>query len=73
MRTGRRTPDWNGEGNGRGSEDSIGDENGDEDNGNGNENRIEEGGGEAKKRKKSHIVVDAVRETEETWGEREKM
>ena len=40
------------DGNGDGSEDSSGDGNGDDDNGNGNENRIGEGGREAKKRKK---------------------
>ena len=40
------------DGNGGGSEDSSGDVNGDDDNGNGNENRIGEGGREAKKRKK---------------------
>ena len=48
--THRRTPDGNGDGNGDGSEDSSGDGNGDDDNG--NENRIGEGGREAKKRKK---------------------
>ena len=50
--TRRRTPDGNGDGdgNGNGSEDCSGDGNGDEDNG--NENRIGEGGREAKKRKK---------------------
>ena len=48
--TRRRTPDGNGDGNGDGSEDSSGDGNGDDDNG--NENRIGEGGREAKKRKK---------------------
>ena len=41
-----------GSGNGNGSEDSSGDGNGDENNGNGNEDRIGEGGREAKKRKK---------------------
>ena len=46
----RRTPDGNGDGNGDGSEDCSGDGNGD--GVNGNENRIGEGGGEAKKRKK---------------------
>ena len=50
--TRRRTPGGNGDGNGDGSEDSSGDGNGDDDNGNGNENRIGEGGREAKKRKK---------------------
>ena len=48
VETRRRTPD----GNGDGSEDNSGDGNGDEDNGNGNEDRIREGGREAKKRKK---------------------
>ena len=50
METRRRTPDGNGDGNGDGSEDSSGDGNGDEDSG--NEDRIGEGGREAKKRKK---------------------
>ena len=51
--TRRRTPDGNGDGNGDGGEDSSGDGNGDDyDNGNGIENRIGEGGREAKKRKK---------------------
>ena len=50
--TRRRTPDGNGDGDGNGdrSEDCSGDGNGDDDNG--NENRIGEGGREAKKRKK---------------------
>ena len=48
--TRRRTPDGNGDGNGDRSEDCSGDGNGDD--GNGNENRIGEGGREAKKRKK---------------------
>ena len=48
--TRRRTPDENGDGNGDRSEDCSGDGNGDDDNG--NENRIWEGGREAKKRKK---------------------
>ena len=52
VETRRRTPDGNGNGNGDGSEDSSGDGNGDEDNGNGNEDRIGEGGREAKRRKK---------------------
>ena len=54
--TRRRTPDENGDGNGDGSEESSGDGDGDEDNGNGNgnEDRIGEGGREAKKRKKPH-------------------
>ena len=48
VETCRRTPDGNGDGNGDGSGDSSGDGNGDEDNG--NEDRIGEGGREAKKR-----------------------
>ena len=50
----RLTPDGNGNGDGDESEDISGDGNGGDDNrnGNGNENRIEEGGREAKKRKK---------------------
>ena len=70
--TRRRTTDGNGDRNGDGSEDCSGDENGDDGNGNRNDNRIEEGGREAKKRKKPQIVVDAVRETGETRVEREK-
>ena len=52
-KTRRRRPDGNGDGDGDESEDSSGDGNGDEDNGNGNgnEDRIGEGGREAKKRK----------------------
>ena len=54
MGTCRLTPDGNGDGNGDGSEDISGDGNGGDDNGNGNgnENRIGEGGREAKTRKK---------------------
>ena len=48
----RRTLDGNGDGNGVGSKDSSGDRNGNEDKGNGNEDKIGEGGREAKKRKK---------------------
>ena len=48
VRTRRQTPDGNGDAN----EESSGDGNGDDDNGNGNENRIGEGGREAKMRKK---------------------
>ena len=48
--TRRRTPDGDGDGDGDRSEDCSGDGNGDDDNG--NENRIGEGGREAKKRKK---------------------
>ena len=50
MGTRSRTPDGNGDGDGDGSQDCSGDGNGDGDNG--NENRIGEGGREAKKRKK---------------------
>ena len=50
MHTRRRTLDGNGDGDGDRSEDCSGDGNGDDDNG--NENRIGEGGREAKKRKK---------------------
>ena len=50
MEARRRTPDGNEDGNGDRSEDCSGDGNGDDDNG--NENRIGEGGREAKKRKK---------------------
>ena len=52
VETRRRTPDGNGDGNGDGSEGSSGDGNGDEVNGNANDDRIGEGGREAKKRKK---------------------
>ena len=48
MGTRRRTPDGNGDGDGNG--ESSGDGNGDEDNGKVNEDRIGEGGREAKKR-----------------------
>ena len=68
--TRRRTPDGNGDGNGDGSEDCSGDGNGDDDNG--NENRIGEGGREAKIARNRKIVVDAVRETGETQVESEK-
>ena len=67
----RRTPDGNRDGNGNRSEDSGGDGNGDDDNGNGNENKIGEGGREAKSARNRKIVVDAVRETEETRMEKE--
>ena len=50
VRTRIRTQDGNGDGNGDRSEDCSGDGNGDDDNG--NENRIGEGGREARKRKK---------------------
>ena len=50
--TRRRIPDGNGDRDGDGSEDSSRDGNRDDDNGNGNENRIGEGGREAKKHKK---------------------
>ena len=70
MGTRRRTPDGNGDGNGDGSEDCSGDGNGDDDNG--NENRIGEGGREAKSARNRKIVVDAVREMGETRVESEK-
>ena len=55
METRGRTQDENGGGSGDGNESSSGDGNGDRDeNGNGKEDRIEEGGREAKKRKKPH-------------------
>ena len=72
METRRRTPEGNGDGNGDGSEGSSGDGNGDEEGGNGNEDRIGEGGREAKSARNRRIVVDAMRETGETWMEREK-
>ena len=50
--TRRRTPDGNGDRDRDRREDSSGDGNGDDDDGNGKENRIVEGGREAKKRKK---------------------
>ena len=53
METCRRTQDGNGDGDGDGSEDSSGDGNGDEDNGNGNEDRVWDGGREAKKLNKT--------------------
>ena len=53
-----------------GSEGSSGDGNGDEDNGNGNEDRIGEGGKEAKKRKKPQNSCRRPAETGETWVER---
>ena len=54
MKTRTRTQDGDGDGNGDGSEKSIGDGNGDEDNWNRNEDRIGEGGREAKNRKRPH-------------------
>ena len=68
--TRRRTLDGNGDGNGDGSEHSSGAWNGDDSNG--NEDRIGEGGRDAKKRKTPQIVIDAVRETGETWVKRDK-
>ena len=64
--------DGDGDGKGDGGEDSSGNGNGDEDSGNGNKDRIGEGGKEAKRAKPPKIVLDAVRETRETWVEREK-
>ena len=52
-----RTQDGNGDGSGDGNENSGGDGNGDkDDNGNGHEDRIGEGGREAKRRKKPHKI-----------------
>ena len=64
MGTRRRTPDGNGDGNGDGSEDCSGDGNGDDDNG--IENRIGEGGREAKKRKKPQ---NSCRRRAGNWGD----
>ena len=69
MGTRSRTPGGTGDGTGDGNEDCSGDGNGDGDSG--NEDRIGEGGREAKKRKKPQNTVDAVRETGETWVESE--
>ena len=52
------------------SEDCSGDGNGDDDNG--NENRIGRAEGGQKSARHRKIAVDAVRETGETWVEREK-
>ena len=70
--TRRRTQDGNGDGNGDRSEGCNGDGNRDDDNG--NENRIGEGGREAKSARNRKIAVDAARETGETWmgGKRKK-
>ena len=55
METRGRTQDGNGDRSRGGNESSSGDGSGDEDgNGNGNEDRVEESGREAKKRKKPH-------------------
>ena len=70
--THRRTSDGNGDGNGDGSEDSSGDGNGDEDNGNGNEDRIGEGGREAKKDKKPQNSCRRHVGNEEDLGEKRK-
>ena len=66
----RRTQDGNGDGNGDRSEDCSGDGNGDDDNG--NENRIGEGGREAKKRKKPQNSFRRRAGMGETWVESEK-
>ena len=66
----RRTQDGNGDGNGDRSEDCSGDGNGDDDNG--NENRIGEGGREAKSARNRKIAVDAARETGKTRVDSEK-
>ena len=73
VETRRRTPDGNGNGNGDGSEDSSGDGNEDEANGNGNEDRIGEGGREAKKCKKpQNSCRRHVRSGGDLGGERKK-
>ena len=72
VETRRRTPDRNEDGNGDESENSSGDGNGDDDNGKGNEDRIGEGGREAKYARNRKTDVDAVREAGETRVEREK-
>ena len=64
--TRRRTPDGNGDGNGDGSKDSSRDGNGEEDNG--NEDRIGEGGKEAKKPQNS---CRRRAGNGETWVERD--
>ena len=69
--TRRRTPDGNGDGNGDGSEDCSGDGNGDDDNV--NENRIRDGGREAKKRKKPQCSCRRrAGNGEDTGGKRKK-
>ena len=65
-----RRPDGNGDGDGDGSEDCSGDGNRNDDNG--IENRIGEGGREAKKRKKPQNSCRRRAETGETWVESEK-
>ena len=69
-RDGAGTETGTGVGTRRRTPDGDGDENGDGDNG--NEGRIGEGGREAKSARNRKIVVDAVRETEETRVERGK-
>ena len=69
VETRRRTPDGNGDGNGDGSEGSSGDGNGDEDNG--NDDRIGEGGREAKRGKKPQNSCRRHAGNGETWVERE--
>ena len=62
-----RTQDGNRDGSGDGNESSSGDGNGDE-----NEDGFGEGGGEAKKRKKTHKRCRRHWERGEAWVEREK-
>ena len=67
-----RTQYGDGDGSGDGNESSCGDGNGCQGgNRDGNEDRIEEGRGEANKCKKPQRVADAMWETGETWVERE--
>ena len=71
VETRRQTPDENGDGNGDGSENSSGDGNGDEDCG--NEDRIGEGGREAKDREKPQNGCRRhVGNGEDLGGKREK-
>ena len=73
MKTRGRTQDGDANESGDGNEGSNGTCNGDEDgSGNRNDDRIGEGGGEAKNNDKPRTrVVDAMWETGETWVERE--
>ena len=76
MKTRGRTQDGDADESGDGNKSSNGICNGDEDgsgNRNMNDDRIGEGGGEAKNRNKPRTrVVDAMWETGETWVERKK-
>ena len=72
VRARRRTPDGNRDMNGDGSEDSSGDGNGDEGNGNGNEDKIGEGGREARKRKKPQNSCRRNAGNGKDWGGKRK-